>query len=159
MSHTTITAELVAEAERMLAKGGRQRTIAVKLGITPYIVGMIACNRRLEPRGKPLRHVSRRVGNYQKGIDAMTIRLIQRMLEIRMLPHSAIAREVGVAPSTVKRVASGTRSAISMWKPYLQEEEQFLAKPIHCRGCQKRIYVLPCRICQALTAEPSQKLA
>jgi DNA-binding CsgD family transcriptional regulator len=149
MYRTEITAELVAQAERMMTDGAKCSTIARRLGITPHVVRLLARNRDLKPCGKKPRRVSRRVPNMQRGIDAVTIRMIQRMLEVGILRQVEIAREVGISPNMVSDVASGKRLPISTWSPYLQKDERFLPAPIRCSVCRGLISVAPCRTCRA----------
>jgi hypothetical protein len=149
MYRTEITAELVAEAERMMAERAQCATIASRLDVTPYVVRLIAGNRHLKSRGQVPQHGPRRLPNTPRGIDAVTIRMVQRMLAVGILPHVAIAREAGVSPTTVNDVARGKRLPISMSNPYLQQGEQFLPIPVRCDVCCAKISVLPCRACQA----------
>ena len=83
------------------------------------------------------------------GLDASTIRMIQRMLAVGILGHKAIAREAGVSPNMVTDVANGKRKAVTLSRPQLDEEEQFVREPIRCDQCGALISVVPCRACCA----------
>jgi DNA-binding CsgD family transcriptional regulator len=158
MYRAEITAELVAEAQRMLADGVDHATIAQRLDITPYVVGLLACNRHLKACGKTPRCVSRPVPNMQRGIDAVTIRMVQRMLAAGVLRQGEIAREVGISSNMVAEVAHGKRLPVSTWRPYLQEGERFLPAPIRCSVCRANISVVPCRACQARREAAAKKI-
>jgi hypothetical protein len=158
MNRTAITAEVVAKAEQMMALGAKRAKIAAKLGLTPYVLRIIARYRGQTPCGKPIERGQRHMRNSQLAIDAMTIRMIQRMLEVNILPYGEIAREAGVSFNTVNDVAAGKRLAISKRKPYLQKGEQFLAKPIRCRVCLAPISVVPCRACYTRQKASSKKI-
>jgi hypothetical protein len=148
MYRAEITAALVAQAEGMLAEGADHAAIARRLGITPYIVQLLADNRHLTACGKTPRRVKRRAANMRLGIDAVTIRMVQRMLAAGILRQGEIARESGVSPSLVSAVAAGRRQPISTWRPCLQEGERFLPEPIRCSVCRANISVVPCRACR-----------
>lgn len=147
MQRTEVTAELVAEAERMVAQGATTAAVATALGITPYVAELIANNRGCQPCGQSHERGPRRIPNAQKGHDAVTIRMVRRMLDGGMLRHVEIAREVGVSTNMVTDVARGKRLPISMCNPYLQEGERFLPEPIRCSVCRALISVVPCRAC------------
>lgn len=145
-----ITPELVAEAERLLAVGIAPAAIASQLAVTRYVVRVIARDRNRQPVAlRPGHRGRRRVLNSQRGIDATTIRMIQRMLAAGMLSHAEIAREAGVSPNTVSDVATGKRAAITLARPILNDGETFLPKPIRCSVCRATISVIPCRACSA----------
>jgi DNA-binding CsgD family transcriptional regulator len=145
-----ITQDVVAEAERMLAEGAERAAVAARLGITRYVVRVVARHRNRPVVPPPLQpKVGRRVRNPQRGLDASTIRSIQRMLAVGILPHREIAREAGVSPNTVADVAAGRRKAITMVRPFLEKGERFLSDPIRCSGCHAMISVAPCRACRA----------
>ena len=150
MVRTDITPALVEQAEQLLAAGVTVPVVAARLNITPYVVGVIANepDRRPGPPPPP-RTATRRVPNMQPGLDASTIRMIQRMLAVRILSHVEIAREAGVSPNTVTDVASGKRQAVTLSRPQRDEEEQFLREPIRCEQCRALISVVPCRACRA----------
>jgi hypothetical protein len=85
----------------------------------------------------------------QGGVEAVTVRRIQRMLDVGWLNHKEIAREAGVSANFVADVASGRRQAVTLGMPILTEGEQFLPRPIRCIGCAALISVVPCRGCRA----------
>ena len=150
MGHKEITPTMVTEAERLLGQGIEQATISARLGITEYVVGVIANDpNRLEGPPRPPKRVSHRVRNARSGVDATTIRMIQRMLEVGILNYAGIAREAGVSTNTVGDVARGKRQAVTLVRPVLAEGEQFLVQPIRCDGCSASISVVPCRACNA----------
>jgi hypothetical protein len=159
MDRTEITAAVVAEIESLLAEGSRRNSIAARLGISRYVVEVIAGDRhRNERRLAPAQLVvSRRVPNSQKGIDAVTVRMVQRMLTVGILSHVEIAREAGVSDNTVSDVATGKRLARSTWAPYVQEDERFLAEPVRCSVCRASISVVPCRACRTRRQAGAQK--
>jgi hypothetical protein len=148
MDRTEITAAIVRKIERMLAQGTDHATIAATLGITQYVVWVIA-NDKLRCEGYPPQQqiVSHRNPNAQKALDATTIRMIQRMLDVGILPKLEIARQAGVSANMVSRVAKGKRQPITLLKPHLQEGERFLSQPIRCNSCGGLISVAPCRAC------------
>jgi hypothetical protein len=144
-----ITAEVVEQADRLAASGADAATIATRLGITEYVAGLLVRNASLPHRlGRP-RPSSRRVANARAGLDATTIRRIQRMLEVGWLSHREIAREAGVSANAVGDVASGKRLAVTLSPPILSDGEEFLPRPIRCPVCRARISVVPCRACAA----------
>jgi len=149
MQHTEITAEVVAKADLLAIFGIDAPTIAARLGITEYVARLLVRNASLPPclgRPQPPR---RRVKNIQPGIEATTIRSIQRMLEVGWLRHKEIAREAAVCTDFVSDVASGKRAAITLSRPHLADGEEFLPRPIRCPTCRARISVVPCRACRA----------
>ena len=157
MYRTEITAKLVAEVERMLSEGVDHATIARRLDVTPYVVQLLADNRDLPPCGKQSRRGPRRVPNMQRGIDAVTIRTVRRMLEVGILRQVEIAREAGISPNMVGDVAAGRRLPVSTWRPYLQAGERFLPEPIRCSICRGLISVVPCRACRARREAAAKK--
>jgi hypothetical protein len=148
MDRTEVNAAVVRKAESMLDAGAEHTTIGGRLGLTSYVVGLLAHNRHLPPGGPPSRSLARRIPNTQRGIDATTIRMIRRMLDVGILPQVEIARLVGVSANTVCDVASGKRLPISTWEPYLQAGERFLKEPIRCSVCRGLVTVVPCRVCR-----------
>jgi len=144
-----ITAEVVEEADRLTASGADAATIATRLGITEYVARLLFRNASLPRRlGRP-RPSSRQVINARSGLDATTIRRIQRMLEVGWLSHREIAREADVSANAVGDVASGKRLAVTLTPPILSEGEEFLPRPIRCPVCRARVSVVPCRACGA----------
>ena len=95
MERTEITAAVITEVDRLLGQGIDHATIAARLGVTEYVVGVIAndANRPEDPP-RPPKRVSHRVRNAQSGVDATTIRMIERMLQVGMLRN----RHNGVSP-------------------------------------------------------------
>jgi len=150
MGRQEITPPLVDQIEELLATKVDAAAIAERLGVTPYVVEVIAndVDRRDGP-SRPTWQLSRRVPNSKPGIDASTIRMIQRMLAAGVLNHQAIAREAGVSTNTVSDVATGKRQAVTTTRVTLDEGEQFLAEPIRCGACGALISVTPCRACRA----------
>jgi len=148
MERREITAAVVEEARRLLAAGVDPPTIATQLGITEYVLGVIArgCPDNVPAPGS--RRSGQRVRNARRGIDAVTIRRVQRMLEVGWLGHGEIAREAGVSLGMVTAVARGQRVAITQGKPPLEEGERFLEKPIRCSVCKALLTVVPCRVCR-----------
>jgi hypothetical protein len=149
MLRTEITAELVQKVDRMLRVGMDVPTIATALGITPYVARIIARYQKRKMRGRIPARTGARVANSQKGLPATTIRRIQRMLDVKILPYDTIAREAGVSGNMVGLVARGMRLPISARRPYLTEGEQFVPEGVRCGTCGATILVLPCRACCA----------
>ncbi len=154
MERKEITSSLVAEVERLLAGKNDVPAIADRLGITPYIVEVIA-NDEHRPTGRSKAHCSssRRIPNTKSGINASTIRMIQRMLAAGILNHKAIAREAGVSPNVVSDVASGKRKAVTSKRLHPANGEEFLPEPIRCRECGALISIVPCQACRARLAK------
>ena len=145
-----ITADLVHRAEQMLRVGINVPRIASRLGVTQYVVRVIAGDDECRDGSpSPQRAVRRRVPNSTPSIDPATIRMIQRMLAVGMLTHVQIAREAGVSPNTVTDVASGNRPAVAVWSPCLRRGERFVPEAIRCSVCRAMISVVPCRACEA----------
>jgi hypothetical protein len=157
MERTQITAAVVSEAERMFDAGAKHATIAAQLGLTPYVVGILARNRHVHPCGESLPSATRRAPNSRYSVDATTIRMIQRMLDLRTLSYPAIARLTGVSKNTVGDVARGNRLPGSTRVPYLQPDERFLREPIRCSVCGGLISVVPCRACRTRRAIAAKK--
>jgi len=148
-----ITPELIAQAERLLAEGHPQDQIAKELGITAYVVGLIAeqlgkssskkpsCSRK-PPRQRPCQP-------RPAGLDAATIRLIQRMLALNWYHNSEIGLAARVSHDIVGAVKAGRRKAVNQARPVLSEGERFIPETIRCPTCGYRVEILPCRICAA----------
>jgi hypothetical protein len=147
MLRTEITAELVQKADRMLRVGMDVPAIATALGITPYVAKIIARYQKRKMRGRMPPRAGERVVNWQKGLPATTIRRIQRMLDVNILPYRTIAREAGVSCNMVGLVARGIRLPISARRPYLTRGEHFVPEGVRCGICGATILVLPCRAC------------
>ena len=153
MDRTELTAAAVTETERLLRRGIDQATIAARLGLSEYVVGVIANDPdRPKKKPRPSKSVHHRVRNVQRDIDATTIRMVQRMLEVGILDYAGIAHEAGVSINTVGDVARGERPAVTLVRPVLDKGERFLARPIRCRVCRASISVAPCRACRARRA-------
>jgi len=151
MDRKQITAAVIEEADRLLAEGVDHTVIATQLGLTEYVVEVIAGDTIGRGRKQPPQKHTRRVTNAQKGIDAATIRMIQRMLAVKWMGFDQIARQAEVSRSVVKQVAAGKRLAISTGRPIVFKDlgEQFLPRPIRCPGCHAMISIVPCRACRA----------
>ncbi|MBN2474275.1 MAG: hypothetical protein JXB62_06690 [Pirellulales bacterium] len=148
MLHREITARVVADVERRLAEGVGPQAVAAELAVTPYVAGLIAQNAGRQALPMRPRKTARRIRNRQACVEAVTIRRIQRMLEVGQLRHKEIAREAGVSVTLVAKVARGRRAAITPLRPILSDGEEFLRTPGRCRGCGALISVVPCRACR-----------
>lgn len=150
MARKEITPALVDQVEGLVAEKVALPEISGRLGITEYVVAVIAGDdgRRDRP-SLPQRTVSRRIPNTKPGIDATTIRRIQRMLAAGILSHVEIAREAGVSPNTVSDVVTGNRKAVTTKRLNPSRGEQFLAEPIRCGQCGAMVSIMPCRACRA----------
>jgi len=159
MDRKEITSSLVKQVETLLAEKVDSAAISGRLGITQYVVEVIA-NDVDRPVGhsRPPCRTSRRVPNTKPGIDASTIRMIQRMLAVGILNHAAIAREAGVSPNTVSDVAAGRRKAVTTRRLNPGKDEQFLPQPIRCGECGSLISVAPCRACRARREAAAKKI-
>jgi len=149
LSRQEITAAVVEEAERLLTEGLDHSAIRARIGVTQYVLGILARRRGRSGQVPARRRSNGQVLNSQRGIDATTIRSIQRMLATGILSHVEIGREAGVSPNTVSDVASGKRRAITLTPPILGDGERFLPEPIRCSVCRATISVIPCRACAA----------
>jgi hypothetical protein len=148
MNRVEVTADLVHRAEQMLTVGIGTSTIASRLGLTRYVVGVIvADHRRPGPPPPPPPPASRRVPCACRSVDPGTIRLVRRMLDIHYLNHSEIAREAGVSESTVSAVARGARHLGMGLRPRLDAGERYVPEGARCPQCGASIVVLPCRAC------------
>lgn len=152
MHHTEITATLVEEIERLLTQETAHAVIADRLKVSEYLVGVIAGDKIGRGRRPPPEVVGQRLFNHLRGIDAATIRMIQRMLQVNMLPQRQIALETGVSTRMVEMVAAGERLPVSTEHPFVFKDlgERFLATPIRCTHCGAMISIAPCRACRAL---------
>ena len=147
MDRKEIIPDVIVEAKTLLAAGVDYTTIAARTGLTEYVLGILDSGRVSKGRPADGRRTGRCVINSRSGLDAATIRMVQRMLAGGMMRHSEIAREAGVSPNTVEAVAAGKRVVISTLRPLLNDGERFLPKPIRCNGCRAMISVVPCRAC------------
>ena len=152
MARTTITAAIVTKLDRLLAEGHACALVAAELGITEYVVGVVA-NDKIG-KGRLPRPDRLRLQPFQspRCADAASIRMIQRMLDVKILRHGQIAREAGVSVNIVEQVSAGKRLPISTERPFLFKDlgERFLERPIRCPGCNAMISIAPCRACRAL---------
>ena len=151
MDRRPITAAVAEEADRLLAQGEDHFTIATRLKITEYVVGLMAENRENDDQRPPATS-AQRFPNCHNFVDAVTVRRIQRMLDVSWLNHSQIAREVGVSPNFVTEVAQGERLPISTERPVLDKGERFLQAPIRCSVCRALVSIVPCRACRTRRA-------
>jgi DNA-binding transcriptional regulator YiaG len=157
MRRTEITAAVVSEAERMFDAGAEHATVASHLGLTPYVVGILAHNRHIQPSERTHPSATQRAPNSRYSVDATTIRMIQRMLDLGTLSYPEIARLTGVSKNTVGDVARGNRLPGSTRAPCLQPDERFLREPIRCSVCRGLISVVPCRACRTRRAIAAKK--
>lgn len=152
MERADITAAVIAETERLLAEGLDHATIAARLKITEYVVGVVDGDKLGKGRPQPRDLYRRRVPNRSRGIDATTIRMIERMLQVGMLCRWQIAREAGVSLNIVEEVATGRRLPVTTGRPVVFKDlgERFLEEPVRCSDCGAMISIAPCRACRAL---------
>jgi hypothetical protein len=148
MDRKVITAAIVERADRLLVFGIDAATIAARLGITEYVVDVIAGDRQRDGRRQPPDLHARQVRNRQKAVDISVIRMIQRMLAVGILNHRQIAREAGVSINFVTQIATGDRTAVSMLRPVVGDGERFVPESVRCGQCGRRIYVVPCWACR-----------
>jgi len=153
MDRRLITAAVAEEADRLLAQGEDYATIAARLKITEYVVGLMAENRKNDDeRSLPTRS-ARRFPPWQKSVDAVTVRRIQGMLDVGWLNYTQIAREAGVSSNFVTKVVQGERLPVSTERPVLDDGERFLPVPIRCSVCRGLISIVPCRACRTRRAK------
>jgi hypothetical protein len=146
-----ITAALVEEADRLLSKGVDRAVIAARLGVTEYVLEVMARDRFRNGRPQPRQQFAHGARTVQPGVDAATIRMIQRMLAVGILNYRQIAREAGVSPHIVEQVATGKRPPLSTerLRAFKDLRERFLPEPIRCSVCSAKIAIVPCRACRA----------
>ena len=149
MNRREITAAVVDGVDRLLAFGLDHATIAARMAVTEYVVGVIATDRQRVDREQPPDLYARHVRNRRKAVDVSVIRMIQRMLAVGILNHGQIAREAGVSINFVTQIAKGDRTAVSTLRPVLSDGERFVPESVQCGECGRRIYVVPCRACRA----------
>jgi len=147
MKRSDITTSVVMEVDRLLAEGLDCPTIAARLGISEYVVDVIAGDKIGRGRRPPAVPPCQR-GKSSPGIDAVTLRHIQRMLAVGWLNHEQIAREAGVSGNTVTEVALGRRPISTLRYMEVDEGELFVPEPIRCGICGALVSVLPCRACR-----------
>ena len=143
-----ITAAVVQEADRLLAEGVDHATISARLGITEYVVRVMAGDTLRIGRPQPRQTSTRQAVNPRRSVGATTIRMVQRMLQASVLNRGQIAREAGVSRAIVEQVAKGQRKAIDTSRPVLCDGETFLPESVRCR-CGAMISITPCRACRA----------
>ena len=149
MERRPITAELIARADRLLQYGVRPATVAQRLGLTQYVVRLMARDKGRDERRPPPPRPERQAPDPRRGTDATTIRMIQRMLAAHWLDFGQIAREAGVSQVVVEGVAAGKRPAISTEQFVLLPGERVLSVPARCPKCHALNAVVPCRACRA----------
>jgi DNA invertase Pin-like site-specific DNA recombinase len=151
MDRKEITADVVRQADEMLALGLDVAMIASRLGITEHIVQVIASDPEREDGRQPRQHFKSHERNPNRGIDAAAIRMIQRMLVAGILRQCEIAREAGVSRHVVERVAAGERLPVSTEQPFVFDDmgETFLSLSGRCGECGAKVAILPCRACRA----------
>ena len=154
MERTEITAAVVEEIERLSAQRVAPTTIAARLKVSEYVVGVVESDTLGKGRPQPRDLFRRRARNRPRGVEATTIRMIQRMLQVGMLPRREIAREAGVSLNVVERVASGKRLLVNSGRPVVFKDlgERCLKKSILCKQCGGTIFIVPCRACRALSS-------
>jgi len=157
MNRREITAAVVDQADLLLAFRLDHAAIAARLGLTEYVVGVIASDRQRDGRRQPPDLYARHVRNRQKAVDVSVIRMIQRMLAVGILNHRQIAREAGVSINFVTQIASGDRTAVSTLRPVLSDGERFVPESVRCSKCGRKIYVVPCWACRALIQKHLQE--
>jgi hypothetical protein len=149
MHRTEITAAVVDQADRLLTFRLDHATIAKRLGLSEYVVGVIAGDRGRDGRQQPPDRPRRQMPDRPNAMDSSVVRMVQRMLAVGMLNYSQIAREAGVSLNFVAQIARGERPPISTLRPVLSDGEQFVPESARCDGCGRTIYVVPCRACRA----------
>ena len=152
MDHTEITATVVEEIDRLLAQQTAHPVISDRLKVSEYLVGVIAGDKLGWGRRPTPGSAGQRTFNCLRGIDAATIRMIQRMLQVNMLPQRQIAVETGVSTRIVEMVAAGKRLPISTERPFVFKDlgERFVEEPFRCTHCGAMLSIVPCRACRAL---------
>lgn len=150
MRHREIIPEIVAGIERLLKRGCDHAEIAERLGVSPYVVEVIANDAERVGRRPPRRDKGYRYPSRPNTADMATVRMIQRMLDVGILRHKEIAREAHVSANFVTMVAQGERIPLDTSRPPLLPKERFLKVPIRCSLCGRRLSIVPCRACQAV---------
>ena len=157
LQRRAITAAVVAGIDRLLAERRRHTTIAKRLGVSKYLVQVVAHDKDRIGRPAPKQDEGFRYPNRPNATDAATVRMIQRMLEVGILRHPEIAREVGVSRNFVSEVAVGKRVPLDTSRPPLVSDERFLPESIRCSVCRRRISIVPCRACKAVRESHPKK--
>ena len=152
MDHTEVTATVVEEIDRLLAQQAAHSVIAGWLKVSEYLVGVIAGDKIGRGRRPPPSSSSQGTFNRLRGIDAATIRMIQRMLQVKMLSQRQIGRETDVSTRIVEMVAAGKRLPVSTERPFIFKDlgERFVEKRVRCTDCGAMLSIVPCRACRAL---------
>ena len=147
MLRTPITPAVVEEIDRLLAQKVAPEVIAQRLNVTPYVVGVIAGDESDRQREPPPGRYVRRAANSSRGIDAVTIRRIERMLAVGWLEHGQVAREAGVSANTVSKIACGKRLVSTARFKKSPKGQLILRNPIRCRHCGALVHIVPCQAC------------
>jgi hypothetical protein len=150
MERRQITPAVVKGIDRLLAQGLDRATIAARLGITPYVVGVVAHDRHGRGRSPGRRRSDYPSDQTNQCLDSATIRMIQRLLDAHWLDFGEIAREVGVCQPIVEDVAAGKRPAITTERPFTFDDlaERFVEETIRCSVCGATLNIVPCRACR-----------
>jgi hypothetical protein len=140
--------------DRLLTQGLDHTTIAARLWITEYVVGVVDEDELGKGRPQPPDLYDGRAPNHSDGVDTATIRMIARMLQMKQLTCRQIAREAGVSLNIVEDVAMGRRTPITKGRPIIFKDlgERFLENPIRCAHCGAMISITPCRACRAVVS-------
>jgi transcriptional regulator with XRE-family HTH domain len=147
MLRTPITETVVEEIDQLLAQDVALEVIAKRLNITPYVVGVIAGDESGRGRQPPPGRYDGRAANGTQGIDAITIRRIERMLAVGWLEQEQVAREAGVSPNTVSEIALGRRPYFAARYRKSPKGQLILRDPIRCLGCGALVNIVPCQAC------------
>jgi hypothetical protein len=150
MQRRQVTQAVIKGVGRLLAQGVDHSIIAARLGITPYVVGVVAndkCGKGRSPRPNRSRYRSDQANSC---VGSATIRMIQRLLAAHWLDFGQIAREAGVCQTIVEEVAAGRRPAITTERPFTFEDlgERFVEETIRCSVCGATLNIVPCRACR-----------
>ena len=149
MDRKPITAAVVEAADRLLAFGIDYATIAARLGITEYVVSVMAGDELRVGRPQPRDSYKRHIHNRQNTVDTTTVCMVQRMLAVGQLNRREIAREAGVSGNLVSQIAKGKRPAVTTTRVPLEEGERFLPERIRCSVCGAKNFIVPCRACKS----------
>lgn len=150
MDRPEITRQRMARLKRLLRGGVDIDTAAGQAGVTPYVARLIWENRRLR-REAPMaqRSTDKQLRSPSNGVDAATVRRVQRMLQSGWLPVRQIAIEAGCSLDLVYAIRAGRREAVTTDRPLLNPGERFVRRPVRCKLCGGLTSVLPCRTCRA----------
>lgn len=147
MKRKEITAETVAEIERLLKAGFMPAEVACQLEVSSYIAEVIAHDDGNRNHPAPAPESPSRLIKFRAPIDIGTIRIIKRLLSVGILSYAEIGRDLGVSKSVVRDVAGGKRIAVVFTRPFLSPGEKFLSRPRRCGTCGANLVVSPCRAC------------